>query len=93
MVLHGHCGGEPGCKPQTGSNIHKVGDKSWWEKGHREHTLVPLPTKQFQRKDVSHLGDSGEKCKNIKQIQTKCLEKKQQKWQKLFGGLELQIGF
>lgn len=49
--------------------------------------------KLFQRKDVSHLGDSGEKCKNIKQIQTKCLEKKQQKWQKLFGGLELQIGF
>lgn len=47
----------------------------------------------FQRKDVSHLGGSGEKFKNIKQIQPKYLEKKKQKWQKLFGGLELRIGF
>lgn len=47
----------------------------------------------FQGKDVSHLGGSGEKFKNIKQIQPKYLEKKKQKWQKLFGGLELRIGF
>lgn len=46
----------------------------------------------FQRKHVYHLGGSGEKFKNIKQIQPKCLEKKQ-KWQKLFGGLELHTGF
>lgn len=47
----------------------------------------------FQRKDVSHLGGLGEKIKNTKQIQSKSLEKKKQKWQKLFGGLELWIGF
>lgn len=47
----------------------------------------------FQRKDDSHLGGSGEKFKNIKQVPFKSLEKKQQKWQKLFGDLELWIGF
>lgn len=47
----------------------------------------------FQRKDVSYLGGSGEKLKNIKQIPPKFLEKKKRKWQKLFGGLELWIGF
>lgn len=47
----------------------------------------------FQKKDVSHLGSCGEKFQNIKQILPKSLEKKKQKWQKFFGGLELWIGF
>lgn len=33
----------------------------------------------FQRKDVSHLGGSQEKFKNIKQISPKSLEKKKKK--------------
>lgn len=47
----------------------------------------------FQREGVSHLGGSQEKFKNIKQISPKSLEKKKKKWQKIFGGLELWIGF
>lgn len=47
----------------------------------------------LQIEDVSHLDGSSENLKNIKQIPPKSLEKKKQKWQKLFGGLELWKGF
>lgn len=58
------------------------------------HTLVPLPTKQrISEKGCFSPWWFWEKFKNIKQIPSKSLEKKKQKWQKLFGDLEFWIGF